>query len=354
MSEEVISAEESSNLVSVTGSAIAPPDIGDRKQASDMLHTRVLKLKDEMAVGYFEMGSLLWNMSQGGLWAYQTNSKTGKSYEKFEDYVEGEVDFQYRKAKQLMAVWYWFAKKIGSPKVSEKIKEIGWTKAAALVGVVDERNVDVWVDKARRLNTTKLQQECKLALEAADRKRRPTLNTNPKPGDVRSGDLGVDDLKHEPADPVKGKTGVDGTPLVNDTLPSNTLSGSSDQTRMGVDPLADDVIRETRRRWGVIVTGAQEENINAAIDSASDMAGVNKDGKGFLIDLIATHFRTFVSGAAAENERKSKANFRDDYLTKVEEYLGVNIIAILPGTNDVVYGDQTVDRIEGMKEEEGS
>lgn len=333
MSQESIPEEESSNLVSVTGSAIEPPDVSDRQQVSDQLHLKVMKLRDDMASSYFEMGALLYQMSLEGLWAFQKNPATKKPYEKFSEYVESEVGFQYRKAKYLMSTWYWFAKKIGSPRVSEKIKEIGWTKAAALVGVVDEKNVDAWVEKAKLLNTTKFNQECKLALAAASRKRRPTLVDNPT----------ADEIKN----PVE-KLGLDGKPLVSGAHPSPIPnSGDPENARMGVDPLADGELRDTRRRWGVIVTGDQEDNVNAAIDAASEMAGVNSDGKGFLLDFIATHFLSFVGGAAAENASKQKRNFMSDFLTKAEEYLGVDIIAMERGTNDVVFGNDTVERIQG-------
>jgi hypothetical protein len=119
---------------------------------------------------------------------------------------------------------------------------------------------------------------------------------------------------------------------------------------MGVDPLSDGEVREERRRWGVIITGEQEDNVERAIDAASDMAGVNADGKGFLLDLIATHFLTFCVGSTAENKDKHHANFRDDFLSKIQGYLGVELIAVLPDTNDVVFGNLTVERIETENE----
>lgn len=329
------------NLVSVTGSAIAAPSVSARQQESDQLHARVLKLRDEMAGSYFGMGELLYRMSREGLWAYQNNPATRKPYEKFSEYVESEVGFQYRKAKYLMSTWYYFAETLGSPRVSEKIKEIGWRKASRLVGLVDEKNVDVWVEKAKRLPVPKLDLECKLALQAAEKKRRPKAPTAPTGDDVRDGK-------------VTEKTGVDGQPLVSGALPSPTpASGAPEHARLGVDPLPEGQVREMRRPWKIIITGAQADNIERAIDAASDMAGVNSDGKGFLLDFIATHFLSFVSGSAAENIDKHKGNFQHDLLSKIEAYLGIEIIAVEPGTNEVMFGNQVVERIQGEGNDEG-
>lgn len=337
MSQEEI---DTSNLVAVTGSVVAPGDKSDRQQESDRIASEVIALRDRMASDYFELGRLLYRMNHEGLWALQKNPATGKPYERFKDWVETVSDMQYRKAKYLMSTWYWFARRIGSPKVSEKIKEIGWTKASKLVGIVDERNVDTWVEKAKRLTVGKLDEECKLALAAAERKARPTI-----PNKATEDDLAAAQGK------VMQKTGANGKPLISGALPSPIpFSGKPEQVRMGVDPIESGEVRDTRIRWGCLLTKDQIANVDRAIDVASQMGEVSNDGKGYLLDFIATHFLTFQVGAIGDNDERTRDNFRRDFLERVEYVLGIELMAVLPGTNELVYGEEVVHRIEDEKE----
>lgn len=76
----------------------------------------------------------------------------------YEDYVNTELQFSYRKAKHLTNVW---------EKVEEldldhaKVEEIGWSKAAEIIKVMDKDNADEWLEKARESSFHALEDEVK-------------------------------------------------------------------------------------------------------------------------------------------------------------------------------------------------
>lgn len=318
-----IGDEDTDNLATVTAATAA--EVVDTLEA-DRIRVRVIQLRDEMSQGYFEMGALLHRISVKGLYT-QWRKPDGKTYEHFREYVEHEVDFAFRKAKHLMSIWWWFAEELGDPAVAEKVKAIGWTKAAALVGVVDGKNVDKWVEKAKNLGVKELGEETRMALEKADRSRRP----------ARSGVV----VKPQPETTLTGEPSTKGAAM---STPA-PLSGSANQSRQGVDPLSDGEIRDHRSRWTIYLDGEQRKNVETAIDAASEVAEVEADGKGFLLDLIATNFLATHAGASGNNIGEHKVNLRNEILRAVERSLGVDLVAFDQGTSDAIFGLATLDRV---------
>jgi hypothetical protein len=313
----------SSEVVVRGGRSMTP----SKHAESEKIRARVLRLRDEMAEGYFEMGRLLYRVSKEQLYR-QWNAPNGEPYEKFRDYVEHEVDFAFRKAKHLMAIWWWFAEELGDPTVSERIREIGWTKASMLVGIVDGKNVDKWIEKARTLGVKQLGDECKMALEAADKSRRPSRGGGVEP-------------KPKPATTLTGEPSTTGAPLPMPT----PASGAPERTRMGVDPLNDDEARDHRSRWTIIMDGEQRNNVEFAIDRASEIAEVEADGKGFLLDFMATAFLAMHGGTVGSSRKEHQANFRNELLRSAEKILGLDLVAFDRKTMRPLFGEQTIDRI---------
>jgi hypothetical protein len=82
----------------------------------------------------------------------------------FEDYVKTELGFEYRRAAYHMSIWNNFGVRLGV--TEDKIKQIGWTKAGMLTGlvsdgIIDKTNVDEWIDKAKNTTVRKLNDEVK-------------------------------------------------------------------------------------------------------------------------------------------------------------------------------------------------
>jgi hypothetical protein len=306
------------------GAAVVDIRQATGKQAElDRLRSRVLVLRDEMGEAYFELGRLLHRINRDALYV-NWNGPEGKPYKSFYDYVEYEVDFAFRKAKYLMSIWWWFAEELGDKDVMEKVKQIGWTKAALLVGVVDGKNVDLWIGKAKASNVKELREKTRSALEVA-RKRRPDRGA-----ESPSQDTGVRDLP---------------LPMPAAAHPESMESSMLISKRIGVDPLTQQEEDEHPSLWAVKLRGDQRVNVEMAIDVAHHIAETEKDSKGHLLDLIATAFLALRGGTVGENDRRDKVNFRHTLLTLTERSLGVDLIAIDRATNKPLYGFDAIERM---------
>lgn len=315
--------DEVGALAVVTGADVVEPTrvLTQRQLESDKIRVRILELRSQMSENYFELGRHLFRVNTEGLYM-DWRGADGKPYQSFDEYVEKEVDFRYRKAKYLMHIWWWFAETLADRMVMERVKEVGWTKAAILVGVVDAQNVDAWVGKAKSLGVRDLERQAKKALQAANRPTRPAQPPS-----------------------LAGKrpdTTVDGLPSTKGAALPFPLpaSGSPGQARMGVDPLGEGELRDKTFPWTIMLSGEQEQNIDMAIDVASKISETAKDGKGYLLDFVATAFMALHSGARGDEDQ-----FQLDVLRSVERVLGVDIVAYRRGTTEPVYGERTVDRI---------
>jgi len=92
-------------------------------------------------------------------------------YNNFDQYVSTEVKMTERTAQYLVSMYGWFVHDMG-PKLSEEdrkemidgVRELGWTKARSLIGVTTPENVQEWIEKAKKLSSTELQNAVKKAL----------------------------------------------------------------------------------------------------------------------------------------------------------------------------------------------
>lgn len=329
---EAIGDEDHDGLATVSGGAVADAEaraeVIDQKEA-DRVRIRVIQLRDQMSEGYFEMGRLLHRISKQGLYA-QWCRPDGQRYDSFGEYVEHEVEFKLRKAKNLMSIWWWFAEKLNDPALAEKVKDIGWTKASALVGVVNTNNADAWIERAKGLKLKELESETRMALEKAG-KQRPSRPT------ARSKSSGSSSSSSAAPDASSGTDG-DGEPAEAEH------EQPEPQEDVGVDPLSDDEVESHRTRWTVMMDGPQRTNVEQAIDRASEIAEVEADSKGFLLDFIATSFLALHSGAGG-NSRDRRVNMRNDILMAVQRSLGIDIVAFEAGTSHAIFGESTINRV---------
>lgn len=370
--------KDGDNLVTVTGSAIAPPEVmSERQVEARNLRNRVIDLRDRMTDDYFEIGKLLYRIAKENYYRlYQDGD--GNYYEKFSDYVEREVDFQFRKAKYLMSIWWWFDQELHDPDVFRKVKEIGWTKAAMLVGVVDTKNVDVWVQKAKELRVKELNEEVKIAMERAGKNRRPnigdpdditsSLSSGKESSQASGSEVGAQNASPtsnpqsdkkadfekagKAAEPITHN--LDGSPRTAAVSVPAPMTGAPESMRTGVDPLADGEKRLHRTRWTVIMDGEEKEIVETAIDVASRIAGVENDGKGYLLSLVATTFLATYNGISYDNERQLFGGIRQEVLSCVEKAFGIDLISLDKKTGEVVYGSGTVDKLASEVEEDAS
>lgn len=102
---------------------------------------------------------------------YQRSLFTRWGFKNFQEYVEADLGFKYRKANYLVNIWSWYTENVHREDVMDAIwNEIGWSKAKELVGVITDENADHWLLRARELNAVQLAEEARkyLKLQAGD------------------------------------------------------------------------------------------------------------------------------------------------------------------------------------------
>lgn len=83
-----------------------------------------------------------WDLSVGLHEVYTNSYYIAWGFQSWKEYVEADLDFQPRKAQYLVSIQEWFGRM--KPGVQDWIREMGWTKAKELVGVVTNENAKEW------------------------------------------------------------------------------------------------------------------------------------------------------------------------------------------------------------------
>lgn len=113
-----------------------------KDRAIKLISDRIRAIRGTMELNAFEVARLLWLVGENDLWK--------DSYESFKDYAEIEFGFAERAGYYLRKIWQKYAVDMSAkPGVLSLVEPIGWTKARILLPVVDESNVETWVEKAK-------------------------------------------------------------------------------------------------------------------------------------------------------------------------------------------------------------
>lgn len=118
----------------------------------DKIREEVKQLVENVGSSYFKLAAYLYLIAKN-----QWYLRWG--YNSLKEYVEKELSFRLRKAQYLISIWHWYFVEVRDLEVVKKVLPLGWSKMAALVGVVDRKNVDEWVEKAKKLDVVGLQEE---------------------------------------------------------------------------------------------------------------------------------------------------------------------------------------------------
>lgn len=111
-------------------------------EAIKMAHT----LLEDVELNSFKLGGVLASIQTHGHWQ-------AKGFETFKEFIESEFGLHYRKAMYLIQI---YTALVNSGVSWEKVKELGWTKLKEIVHLLNEENVDQWVERAKELSTLNL------------------------------------------------------------------------------------------------------------------------------------------------------------------------------------------------------
>lgn len=360
---------ESTNLVPIKGGDSIEVLTADETYAN-AVHLRIMSLLKKYEETYFELARSLFEVSARKLYRQMDHK-----YASFEEYVEKSVGIDFRKAKYLVSIWWWFGvEQRGDPVLLEGAQEIGWSKAKELVGVVDKKNAEVWFEIAKTKNRDYLVKAAKAALKKAGRKRRRSA-----PDSVFQGEFEfVDEPNGAPPQTVVDEGGgpaqeasvpPDDTPAGMKTLDPKSPNGmkSADPSAPGgVNTGGTQSSSETTSLEGV----APPEDVDGAVDGEKaesdqwtrmyfdvhddfkktvDVALHNAKSKGetehagYALSLVCLHYLSFYS-------KKWKVEI-GEWLRRIERVTGLTIFAMDERTDEIIYGQDLLDRIVAEEEE---
>jgi hypothetical protein len=99
---------------------------------------RVLDLRNKVEDNNWELAAALHEVNTN-------NYHIAWGFNSWREYVEQEVDFEIRKVQYLVSIQEWFGRM--HPSVQKWIRDMGWTKAKELVGIVNEENAAEWKNR---------------------------------------------------------------------------------------------------------------------------------------------------------------------------------------------------------------
>ena len=143
-----------------------------------------------------------------------TSPTTGQPYATWDEYVDHESGFSVRSINYMVAIWWWFSALKSFPIIKDLIREIGWKKARALVGIADDANYEQWFERARQRPFERLDHEARIALRKAGIAKRPTAGL---PASLRPDPKGMkppeEEIEIAPKAQVRGVKGAQVVPL---------------------------------------------------------------------------------------------------------------------------------------------
>jgi hypothetical protein len=206
-------------------------------------------------------------------------------YKSFQEYIETELNFTKRKAFYFVSLWHFFAIELADEEIIRKIKPVGWSKAAKLVNVITKKNADYWIKKALVVTRDELETEI-----AFYKSRKHILPETPR----------------------------------------------SD---------AQEFIAPEKVYKSFPLTISEAEIVDKALEHAQSISHIDSQARN--LALICMEYVSLNLGKRIE-KNESKKEILLGLLLRLEDTFGINIIAIDKTTKDVLYGNELLDREDGV------
>jgi len=278
----------------VTDVAIALHNTPGSESWSTKVRQRARSLVKAIDRGYIELAEIIHTVWATPIDGVHHNACVcvAWGYDNYVQWAEEELGLHKRKAERLKAVWHHLNITLGN-KLDEvtrrRVLALGFTKVRELIRVIDENNVDRWVEMAEHLDHSELCAAVRQALE--------------------------DQAKEELAKAV------------------GTL-GDDEEEWHGADP-PDDLDRfKTIKFW---LTPEQKANVEMAIERAKRLAESTKPGH--CLDLICTDFLS-----TNDFGKRGDQNSHLRILAKFERLLSKRLVVIDPKTWVIEYGMDALSR----------
>jgi len=110
-------------------------------------YAMVSKLAQDIDFSYFQLGGVLSVIQSNGWY-------TDEGFDNFKSFVEEEYGLGYRKAMYMVGIYNGL---VEANIPWEKVEGLGWSKLKELCDIINEENVDEWVEIASELTVIQLQ-----------------------------------------------------------------------------------------------------------------------------------------------------------------------------------------------------
>lgn len=111
-----------------------------------LIREEAIRAKDMVEFGYMKLARCLYDI-------YNQNLYQKWDYITFENYIDNELQINYRKAMYLVEI---YNKAMMLNMDMGRLEKIGWTKARELIRVVDQVNADEWMSIAENATVKEL------------------------------------------------------------------------------------------------------------------------------------------------------------------------------------------------------
>lgn len=360
MSQDDDDGPRTEHLSPIRGSSLDTPDVYDEQSsATQDIRARIVLLRARVEDTYFELGRLLFRVKFGHYYLRWDNPATGKRFQGWDEYVEHEVKFSHRKCNHLVTIWWWFSELNCFHDIRDSLREIGWTKTSLLVGVLDDRNYSEWLSRAQAKSHSELERDTQVALHTSGRGKRPSAPT-PKalrppgidapPIETTGTEVTPTDLSSSAAHPIDLAAMGDraGIPPTIDTG-VGSLGVPAIDPHVGVSPPSEDDERVHLYPWMAKLSRDQRAHVQRACEAVWVSAGkteVIDQVNATALDYMSTFFLSSFAGTVSPDPKFRSLVMLQDVLRSVERNFGVDLIAVLRGENECVFGEKTIERLD--------
>jgi hypothetical protein len=269
-----------------------PADQGSKAWAG-RVRKKAKELAREVETNYMRLAEVLYE-----IYAVPEDGNREKraiynvwGYSTFHGYVEEELGIQPKTADRLKRIWYLIEVKCQfSDEVKDRLIPLGRSKVRELIRVINEDNVEEWLEHAENCSYKELVRMIGKYLDDLEDARQQALD--------------------EGEDPEEATAEIQ-------------------------EP--EEMLSETFQLWP-----AQARNVDQAIRRAKDVSGSVK--KGHNLDLICTHF------LGTNDFGKDKNKNQKRLLSDLEKSLRVRLVALDPDTMEILYGQKSLEDLANCEE----
>lgn len=282
---------------------------------------QLVKQSDEI---FMELGKILyiiWDTPDDGtVLGKPLYQKWG--YESFNDYVETELDLDYRKAQRLKRIWYTLDVTCRDidPALKTKLIALGTTRLRDLSRVITPENAADWYEQVKDLTAVETANLVQATISGkAPHLRFAEAESEAEVAEARSNGVSAES---SPVGPSSGVRAEVRTPTVS--------------------PPESDFENENEAPYNenFKLYPSQQRNLKDALEAARILSNSPKAKKGHCLDLICMDFLATNDIATKDPERT-----RETYLNKMEKRLGIRLVAIDTRSGDIVYGLESLEAL---------